>query len=226
MTFSIVARVADAAFFGVGIASSSPAVAARCVCARAGVGAAASQNLTNPALGPAVLSMLGRGIQAQEAVEVTFANEPYRDHRQLLAIGRTGPPSIRSGAAALGVHSEAIGMHSAAAGNLLACANVPAAMVAAFEAARGNIANRILAALRAAMDAGGEAGAVHSAGLYVVRDVSWPVIDLRVDWVEIDPIGKLSSIYDIYEPQMDAYVQRARNPAAAPGFNVPGDPGK
>ena len=224
MTFSIVARSVDASHFGVAIASSSPAVAARCAYAKAGVGAVASQNLTNPALGPAVLSVLERGAAAAEAVDTTFAAEPYRDYRQLLAVGRQGIPAIRSGTSVLGVHGEAVGIHAAAAGNLLANSEVPAAMVAAFEATRGSFGLRLLAALRAAVSAGGEAGPVHSAGLYVVRDVSWPIVDLRVDWVETDPVATLASTYDLYAPQIEAYVQRARNPSVAPSFNVPGDP--
>jgi uncharacterized Ntn-hydrolase superfamily protein len=224
MTFSIVARVGDGSLFGVAIASSSPAVAARCVCAKAGLGAVASQNLTNPALGPAVLSLLERGFTADQAADAVFANEPHSEYRQLLAIGRTGSPAIRSGAAALGIHSEAVGVHAAAAGNLLARPDIPGKMVAIFEVTQGDIATRLLAALRAAMDEGGEAGPVHSAGLYIVRDVSWPIVDLRVDWSESDPIRTLSSIYDLYAPQVEAYVQRARNPSVAPSFNVPGDP--
>jgi uncharacterized Ntn-hydrolase superfamily protein len=224
MTFSIVARAADASHFGVAIASSSPAVAARCAYAKAGIGAVASQNLTNPALGPAVLSLMERGTATHEAVDTTFAAEPYRDYRQLLAIGCQGTASIRSGSSVLGVHGEAVGAHAAAAGNLLAHPGVPATMVAAFEDARGSFGSRLLAALLAAVREGGEAGPIHSAGLYIVRDVSWPIVDLRVDWVENDPIGTLASIYDVYAPQIEAYVQRARNPSVAPSFNVPGDP--
>lgn len=224
MTFSIVARAPDSSHFGVAIASSSPAVAARCAYARAGVGAAASQNLTNPLLGPAMLDCLARGAAAHEAVDAAFAGDTYRDCRQLLAIGRSGAPSIRSGAGVLGVHDEAMGVHCAAAGNLLAHRGIPAAMVETFEAARGAFGRRLLAALRAAVQAGGEAGPIHSAGVYVVRDAAWPIVDLRVDWIEVDPVAALISVYEVYEPQIDAYVQRARNPTVAPSFSVPGDP--
>jgi uncharacterized Ntn-hydrolase superfamily protein len=64
---------------------------------------------------------------------------------------------------------------------------------------------------------------VRSAGLLVVREVSWPIIDLRVDWHE-EPISALSSVWEVYEPQIEDYVRRALNPAAAPAFGVPGDP--
>src|SRR6202051_3396261 len=102
MTFSIVARSAGAQLFGAAIASSSPAVAARCVHARAGVGAVATQNITDPSLGPAVLDVLGRGMQARAALDEALSATPFGAHRQLLAIGNGGPPAIHSGAQGLG----------------------------------------------------------------------------------------------------------------------------
>jgi uncharacterized Ntn-hydrolase superfamily protein len=82
----------------------------------------------------------------------------------------------------------------------------------------------LLRALRAGADAGGEAGPVHSAGLLIVRDVPWPLVDLRVDWVATDPVAALTAIWDIYSPQIEDYVCRAIDPSRAPGFAVPGDP--
>ena len=78
-------------------------------------------------------------------------------------------------------------------------------------------------ALQAGRDAGGEAGPVHSAGIKVADRLSWPMIDLRVDWSETDPIAALSDIWALYRPQMGAYVQRALNPTEAPSYGVPGD---
>ena len=221
MTFSIVAREPDASLFGIAIASSSPAVAARCAHARAGVGAVATQNITNPALGPAVLDLLQRGRQADAAVEVALATEPYASYRQLLVVGPSGPAVIHSGSHVLGVHGEAMGKHCAAAGNLLASAAVPAAMIESFEQAQGYFGNRLLTALQAALIAGGEAGPIHSAGLLIVRDISWPIVDLRVDWTESDPIEALVATWNVYAPQIEDYVQRAWRPNTAPGFNVP-----
>jgi uncharacterized Ntn-hydrolase superfamily protein len=97
-------------------------------------------------------------------------------------------------------------------------------MVAAFEAAAGHFGARLLAALRAGGERGGEAGPVHSAGLLVVREVSWPIVDLRVDWSEADPIAALTALWGVYAPQIDDYVRRAVNPGEAPSFGVPGSP--
>ena len=97
-------------------------------------------------------------------------------------------------------------------------------MVEAFGSAQGTLAERLLRALRAGLDAGGEAGPVHSAGLLVVHNASWPIVDLRVDWDERDPVGALERLYEIYAPQVGAYVDRAINPTRAPSYGVPGDP--
>jgi uncharacterized Ntn-hydrolase superfamily protein len=77
--------------------------------------------------------------------------------------------------------------------------------------------------MRAGLDAGGEAGPIHSAGMRLVRDVPWPVADLRVDWTEGDPIGELAALWTLYAPQLDAYVTRALDPTRAPSYGVPGD---
>ncbi|MGA9025995.1 MAG: DUF1028 domain-containing protein [Steroidobacteraceae bacterium] len=223
MTFSIAARSADGGMFGVAIASSSPAVAARCAHARAGIGAAASQNITDPRLGTALLEALARGLDAGAALAEVLRGTPFGAYRQLLVVGHTGPPAVYSGAHALGIVGSAVGVDCAAAGNLLARADIPTLMIAAFEACGGHFGACLLEALRAGAEGGGEAGPVHSAGLLVVRDVAWPIVDLRVDWTEEDPVAALAVLWRIFAPQIDDYVARATNPAHAPSFGVAGD---
>ncbi|MDX6621300.1 MAG: hypothetical protein QOK36_3686, partial [Gaiellales bacterium] len=77
MTFSLAALCPDSGRFGIVVASSSPAVAARCAHARAGVGAAASQNITDPSLGPALLDLLASGLPAPEALMQLTAARPH-----------------------------------------------------------------------------------------------------------------------------------------------------
>jgi uncharacterized Ntn-hydrolase superfamily protein len=223
MTFSIVARSTDARMFGTAIVSSSPAVAARCVHGRAGVGVAATQNITDPALGPRILDALGRGLSAQAALQDALSGTPFGAYRQLLAVGGAGPPAVHSGARTLGLASQAIGADAAAGGNLLANVAIPAAMIAAFEKASGHLGDRLLRAVRAGLDRGGEAGPVHSAGMLIIREVSWPIVDLRVDWTDDDPVAQLSELWQRYAPQIDEYVRRAIDPEDAPSFGVPGD---
>ncbi len=224
MTFSIVARAPQARMFGIAIASSSPAVAARCAHALAGAGVVATQNITDPSLGPQILRALAGGASTATALQSVLQATPHAAYRQVLALGSTGPPVIHTGAHALGVTGGALGVDSAAAGNLLARDDVCAAMVEAFEAASGHFGARLLGSLRAGAERGGEAGPVHSAGLLIVREVSWPIVDLRIDWAEAQPIAALARLWDIYAPQIDDYVRRALDPGAAPAFGVAGDP--
>lgn len=223
MTFSIVARCADTGMFGVAVSSSSPAVAARCAYAQAGVGAVASQNVTDPTLGVRGLKLMELGASALEAIAILKATGAYIEYRQVTAVDAAGRTAIHSGGNALGVWSEACAENVACGGNLLASAVVPQAMVDAFLSFRGHLGDRLIAVMRAALAAGGEAGPVHSAGMKLVRDVPWPVADLRVDWSEDCPIDALAELWEIYKPQLDAYVVRALNPSDAPTYGVPGD---
>lgn len=223
MTFSIVARCAETGMFGVAVSSSSPAVAARCAYAAAGVGAVASQNVTDPRLGTRALELLARGASAAETVEILRRTGAHPDFRQVLVVDSAGTSAIHSGPKALGVWAEAKGADVACGGNLLADPAVPLAMVESFAAARGHLGDRLLAAMQAALVAGGEAGPVHSAGMKLVREVPWPVADLRIDWTEGDPIAELTRLWEIYRPQLDDYVTRALDPSAAPSYGVPGD---
>jgi uncharacterized Ntn-hydrolase superfamily protein len=222
MTFSLVARCARTGQFGMVISSSSPAVAARCSHVRAGVGAVASQNVTDPALGPLVLDRLQGGMDAAAALAAVTAGRAHIGYRQLLVVDRQGGTAIHSGSEVLGLWGEARGKDCAAGGNLLADPGVPAAMVAGFEAATGHLGERLMQALEAGLAAGGEAGPVHSAGLKVADRLDWPLVDLRIDWAE-DPIGMLRAAWEVYAPQMAAYVQRAEDPTKAPSYGVPGD---
>jgi uncharacterized Ntn-hydrolase superfamily protein len=223
MTFSIVARCAETGKFGVAISSSSPAVAARCAYARAGIGAVASQNVTDPSLGTSALDLLALGADAAQAIEVLRTSRLHMEYRQVLVVDAKGRSAIHSGPNSLGVWAEARAENVACGGNLLADPGVPQAMVDAFSASRGHLAERLLIAMRAALAAGGEAGPVHSAGLRIVDKVSWPVADLRVDWTEGCPIAELSALWERYAPQLDDYVTRALNPSASPSYGVPGD---
>ncbi|MCV6584965.1 MAG: DUF1028 domain-containing protein [Marinibacterium sp.] len=223
MTFSLVARCAETGMFGIAISSSSPAVAARCAFARAGVGAVASQNVTDPRLGPLALDMMQGGMSAGEAIAGVRDLGQHIAYRQVLAVDAQGRSAIHSGPNSLGIWTQAQAENVASGGNLLANDGVPQAIVDGFLSATGHIGDRLIAALRAGLAAGGEAGPVHSAGMQIVDKVSWPVADLRCDWTEDCPIDAVATAWGIYKPQLDAYIQRALDPRAAPSYGVPGD---
>jgi uncharacterized Ntn-hydrolase superfamily protein len=223
MTFSLIARDPVTSAFGIVISSSSPAVAARCAHARAGVGVVASQNVTNPALGPLLLDALAAGSDADTALKSALAQEKFPDYRQVAVVDVHGNTAIHSGSNSLGAHTHAQGDQAVAAGNLLAEERVISALLAGYaDSTAVAFEQRLLDGLHAALAAGGEAGPVHSAGLLVVDDVPWPVTDLRVDYSD-DPVGDLVALWTLWQPQKNDYRVRGVDPTRAPSYGVAGD---
>ncbi|MGI9406818.1 MAG: DUF1028 domain-containing protein [Hyphomicrobiaceae bacterium] len=224
MTFSIVGRCAKTGMFGVAITTSSISVGARCPHARAGVGAVATQNITNPDLGPQILDHLAAGKDAQAALDAALAGEAHPAYRQLTVVDTAGRTATFTGDNILGTNAIVEGDNCVAAGNLLKTEQVPAAMAGAFAAnADRHLAERLLLALEAGIAAGGEEGPTHSAALLVADAHPFPLVDLRLDWSEEDAVPNLRKLWEAYEPQMQAYLDRAVNPSAAPSYGVPGD---
>lgn len=224
MTFSIVGRCRETGQLGIAISSSSIAVGARCAWLRAGVGAVATQNVTLPAHGPNILDLLAsESLEPAQALKRALASDAGREHRQVAVVDALGRTALFTGSEALGTHNAVAGAQCVAAGNLLTDIDVIEAMIRTFESTEGALPDRLLAAMHAAMARGGEAGPVHSAALKVVSALPWPIVDLRVDWAEVDPIGALDGLWQAYRPQMQDYLTRALDPTAAPSYGVPGD---
>lgn len=224
MTFSIVGRCRETGQLGIAISSSSISVGARCPWVRAGVGAVATQNVTLPALGPRILDLLEQQkLAPHDALKHACDADAYSAYRQVTVIDAQGRTAFFTGANALGLNHAVAGEQCVAAGNMLAETGVIDAMVHAFERTPGLLADRLLRAMQAAVEAGGEAGPVHSAAVKVVDEQVWPIVDLRVDWADDDPIGQLAKLWQAYRPQMQDYVTRALDPTAAPSYGVPGD---
>lgn len=224
MTFSLILRDPDTGEFGSAISSSSPAVAARCLNLADGIGAANSQNVTDPRLGPALIEQLRSGSSAADALAavVGAADSETIDYRQLLVLDNQGRAAVHSGGRALGIFGSATRENAVAAGNMLASLEVLDALVDTALSAPGRVEERLYAALQAAMAAGGEEGPVHSAGISVVSNAGWRVTDLRVDWAE-NPIDELGKVLAEWLPQRDDYTNRGINPVVAPSYGVPGD---
>jgi uncharacterized Ntn-hydrolase superfamily protein len=223
MTFSLVARDPATNAFGIVICSSSPAVAARCAHTRSTVGVVATQNVTNPALGPRVLDSLAGGSDADAALEAALAREQFPDYRQVTVVDNHGNTAVHSGVHSLGVHTHVRGDQAVAAGNLLQHEGVISELLAGYSGSTSAaFEERLLDGLRAALAAGGEAGPVHSAGLVVVEDVPWPVTDLRIDYAD-DPVDDLAELWQLWKPQKQDYRVRGVDPTRAPTYGVPGD---
>ncbi|ORM65417.1 DUF1028 domain-containing protein [Pantoea rodasii] len=223
MTLSIVGRCAETGQMGIAISSSSIAVGARCPWLRSQVGAVSTQNITLPALGPRILDLLQQGESASAALAAGLASDDHHPYRQVTVLSADGQTACFSGEKTLGVNNALSGTDCVAAGNLLANPEVIVAMVNAFEQREGPLADRLIGAMQAGMSAGGEAGPVHSAALSIVGEPIWPIVDLRVDWTDSDPIDALDALWQAYQPQMQDYVIRALDPTKAPRYGVPGD---
>jgi uncharacterized Ntn-hydrolase superfamily protein len=216
MTFSIVARCPRTAMLGGAVASSNIAVGSRCLFARAGVGAVLTQHRTDPRLGPMALEILAQGKNAPETVDAVVVNaERQRGWRQLAVIDLAGRSAHYSGGNIVSVHAAATRPGALAIGNVLQNPRVVQAEVDAFaEDSRPHLAERLVRALEAGLDAGGETSPVRSAALLVVHREIFPLVDLRVD-DDDQPIATLRRLWEAYEPQIDDFVTRALDPDRA-----------
>ena len=224
MTFSISGFCQKTSMVGVAITTSSICVASRCPWVRAGVGAAATQNVTDPSLGSLMLDYLEEGLSVQQTIDKIVNEHKFINYRQLALVDSKGNCVSYTGSKTLGTNAVSESDCCVAAGNLLSSTEVVQAMTNNFT--RNNnlhLAERLLSALQAGVDAGGEEGPVHSAGLKVAHQHSWPLVDLRIDWVEDNPITELMKLWRAYEPQMMDYNSRAIDPTQAPSYGVPGD---
>ena len=201
MTFSLIARCEKTNMFGVVISSSSISVSSRCPWVRAGTGAAATQNVTDPSLGNLMLDYLEQGMSPQDVINKIKNEKTNIDYRQLLLIDSSGKTFSYSGNKILGTHGVAEGTNCIAAGNMLKSKDVPSAMVDSFK----------------------DNSNLFFPGIKVVDDTAWPLIDLRIDWSDNDPIEELYKLWKAYEPQMNDYKSRALDPTKAPSYGVPGD---
>lgn len=224
MTFSISGFCKKTGMVGVAITTSSIAVASRCPWVRSGVGAATTQNITDPSLGNLMLDYLEQGLDTQQSINEVTKDRKFIEYRQLALIDNKGNSASFTGSKTLGTNTVIKGEDCIAAGNLLNSNKTVEEMNKKFSNLSDlHLGERLLLSLQAGVDAGGEEGPVHSAGLKIAFEHSWPLVDLRIDWAEDKPILQLISLWRSYETQMTDYNARAINPSEAPSYGVPGD---
>lgn len=204
MTFSIVARDRATGAFGVATATGGPVVGVMVPHARSGVGAIATQSMTNPLYGIDGLDLLGAGTTATEVLEALTAADPDRDVRQCIMIGVDGPPAAFTGAKATPFAGHVTHEDFAVAGNMLANDDVIPAVVSGFIAAGDTpLADRLLAALESGEAAGGDRRGTRSAAIKVFADQPYPFVDIRVDW-STTPVAGLAEV--LAATQADGYA--------------------
>jgi uncharacterized Ntn-hydrolase superfamily protein len=186
-TYSIVARDPDTGQLGVAVQSHWFSVGARVPWAEAGVGAVATQSFTEPAYGPLGLALMKTGRSAPEALAALLAGDSGRDVRQVGMVDAKGNVATHTGTMDIPEAGGQMGKGYAVQANLMEKATVWPAMARAYESTKGDLAERLLAALDAAEAEGGDIRGRQSAAILVVKGTSsgrpWAdrVFDLRVE---------------------------------------------
>ena len=202
-TFSIVAWDPVTGDLGVAVTSKFPAVGNGVPWAKAGVGAVATQAAANLSFGEEGLGLMGRGLTAQEALSKVVESDPGREERQAGMVDAKGNAATFTGKNCFSWAGGKIGKHYAAQGNILVGPETVDAMARAFEASRGELPDRLVAALEAGQAAGGDRRGRESAALLVVRRGAgyggkgdrW--VDLRVD-DHPDPVKELRRLLEVH----------------------------
>jgi len=172
--------------------------------------------MADPTIGVDILDRMGGGMSAASAVTKAMDGRPHADYRQVAAIDCKGTTSHFTGGNVEEISATVEGQNCVASGNILGTTAVSKAMIDSFEAKTDeHLAERLMGALQAGVDAGGEKDPTHSAALLVVHEQSWPLVNLRVDWSDRRPVESLYDLWSRYEPEMNAYVTWAVNPAEA-----------
>lgn len=186
-TFSIVARDPATGELGVAVQSKAFAVGSRVPTVKGGLVAMAHQAQSNPMYGAICVELLGAGMTPQQALDIAVRGDDQRDRRQVAMVDSQGRTAAWTGPAALEWKGHRCGVDYCAQGNILAGPQVVEAMARAFEATRGLLSERMLAALDAAQAAGGDVRGAQSAALVVAKPLAGAagfgdrVVDLRVD---------------------------------------------
>jgi uncharacterized Ntn-hydrolase superfamily protein len=207
MTFSIVAFDPETKDLGVAVESKFPAVGNAVPFAQAGVGAVATQSHANTTFGPRGLAMLKRGTSPKQALSALTRGDRDRGKRQVGIVDARGRAASYTGKECNPWAGHVVGTGYACQGNILAGEGVVKGMARAYESTEGDLPVKLLAALVAGQDAGGDRRGQQSAALLVVRakggyggfNDRW--IDLRVD-DHPRPIDELVRIFNVYDMTM------------------------
>jgi uncharacterized Ntn-hydrolase superfamily protein len=197
MTWSLIARDTGSGRIGLAAASRFFALGARIPFLEGGVGAVATQALVNPLYGRKGLDLLRQGCSARQTVETLVADDAGREARQVHGMDNTGQTFAFTGAECIDWCGHMASGACSAAGNMLAGPAVLEKTIETFQA-RTDLAfpQRLIVALRAGEDAGGDKRGRQSACLVVVSDQEYSDLDLRVD-DHVDPIGELARLEEV-----------------------------
>ena len=218
MTYSIVARDPQTGFFGIAVASRFFAVGSIVPHIRAGIGAVATQAFVNPLYGSDGLRALAAGQSPAEAAKHLLARDGGRDQRQFHLIDAQGRNFAHTGAACIDWAGHLVADNVSVAGNVLAGPAVVAQTLATYQASLGQpMIERLLAAMQAGEDAGGDKRGKQSAALIVYRDQDYPYLDIRSD-DHADPLAELRRLYAVAQERYLLVVETMASRANPQGM--------
>ena len=215
MTFSIIARCPRTGMFGMAIATRPMAIGAKCPFVRPHIGGLMVQANGDPELGPLGLRLLESGYSAAKVLrEIEDSDGPdHIEWRQIAVIDRRGNTAARTGRSNEDWKGHVAKQDVCALGNRLTSERTVTDMIAAFERSPDeDLAERLLRAVEAGRDAGGQVAGQHSAALLVYNRKSYAWVDLRADEHD-EPVGELRRLYRLYIPLIPYYDQRPANPS-------------
>lgn len=212
MTFSIVARCEHTGQTGVAIATYSPNVGARCPVVVPGRGAASVQAVANPELLAQARTLIASGLAAEKVIAELGAGDPHPQTRQIAVVDVYGRAAGFTGERNPGWAGHRVADGVVCAGNVLAGPGVVDAMLGAFVAnASLDLAERLVRAVEAGRDAGGQPEGQNSAALMVFDHRPFALVDLRVD-LHDEPERELRRLWDWFAPMVPYYARRAVDP--------------
>lgn len=203
-TYSIVAYDSVTGDMGVAVQSHWFSVGTVVTWAEAGVGAVATQSFSNPAFGPQGLALMKTGLDAGQALKALIESDEGRDYRQVGVIDASGKAASYTGAKNIQEAGNIVGKHYAVQANMMLSDRVWPAMAKAFEEAEGPLAERLIRALEAAQNEGGDIRGKQSAAVLVVSgQPSGKVwldrkVDLRVDDHE-QPLMEIRRLWEVHQ---------------------------
>jgi uncharacterized Ntn-hydrolase superfamily protein len=207
MTFSIAARCPRNGLLGVATSSKALSAGGLVPYVRSGVGAIASQSFVNPYLGHDGLRLLADGMPAERAVERLIEGDPGRELRQLGVVDKDGRVAAYTGERCIPWAGHVFGGGYVCLGNILESEDVVKAMATAFEhSAEEELPERLIRALEAGQEAGGDRRGRQSAGIYVMSTEDYPYIDLRVD-DHPDPVPELRRVFGVWQSEESAWMR-------------------
>ena len=207
-TFSIVATDPETGEMAVGVQSHWFSVGSIVSWGQSGVGVVATQSFVNPAYGPNGLKLMSEGQSAGEALKLLVAEDEGRDYRQLAFLDVNGKVSAFTGEKCIASASHMIGQDYSVQANMMLNDKVVPAISTSFEESRGQpLAERVVLALLAGQDAGGDIRGRQSAALIVVgptvAENRWEdkKVDLRVEdhQTPLLELNRLLRVHRAYE---------------------------